>query len=36
MAIVSTSLISLTRVHINDNSEYITDITNKCTQKWQW
>ena len=35
MAIVSTSLMSLTGVHINDNGQYITDVTNKCTHKCQ-
>ena len=28
---LSTSLMSLTSVHMNCNSEYITDVTNKCT-----
>ena len=33
MTIVSTSLMSLTSVDINDNREYITDVTNKGTHK---
>ena len=33
MTMLSTSLMSLTSVQINGNSEYITDITNTCTHK---
>ena len=33
MTMLSTSLMSLISVQINDHGEYITDVTNKCTNK---